>query len=272
MIPVRVDRHELELDVAAELEAARADFFAHARAVGEGASVTETITLGERLLCLLLVSDPGAYSDATVEAGEDLTFLYSALFNTRLPGGEPVDPPIANYCSVIPYTGTTEVHTVEAWTRLFWWSQLSWNGYATEAMRSIMTHPLPSAPHPHRDTFREMLLTAVGDRPWVDGLMKASAAMPDDEEATAGDESVAEQVWLLERPLINMLVAAWNSDEADLARDTGAALAAHRSYWTATAERRRDPRGMFALPVAAVAAMVRRSGLGVVPVNESNRF
>ncbi|MGJ0119569.1 immunity 49 family protein [Williamsia sp. MIQD14] len=235
---VVVPRHELALDL--DDDSAREEMSRDAAWWRENSSgpdeLAACIAAEERLFGLLCAADPRG--DDLIGVARLLTDHHTALFDPR--------------------ESRASVHTVDRWSALYWWGRLSIGSSAFTAAQNVSPAPIVGAASPHQAHLHRGLVALGAASPDWHAEISLAARTLGHASGTA-----AESAWFLDRPVITILGALWDGDRDGLTASVDQALHAHRAYWTATAPRRADPRGMFSLPITAVCQLAQASGMAV---------
>ncbi|KQS00528.1 hypothetical protein ASG12_06490 [Williamsia sp. Leaf354] len=227
----------------------------------QGKSIDAAADVARISVMYRLCVDPRAGHETTLSAARMTTELHTVQFaaanqarSTRVRavvGGD-------EYA----VAGTEGTHGLNLanWFEICWWKALSRSEVAAAAAGRFELTELTADGRwgEHRlHLFRALQSRDVGDPQWTTHLADAARSL---------EQPISvfpEEADLLDRGVIEILVAVAEGDQRLLTDRIGSALSNHRVYWTKSAERREDCRGFSSLPIAAAAALAVDEGMTV---------
>lgn len=140
--------------------------------------------------------------------------------------------------------------SVAAWLSTYWWARATRNGTALDTLAAVDPAALGRAGG--YDPALLALVTIIqardaGDESWPQLVSAALSLVAQPTTVTR------EEAQMLHLDLFGVLTAIGDQDAFTNQLET--ALTSHRTYWTATDERRADPRGFSSLPLLGLAAL-----------------
>ncbi|KQS00529.1 hypothetical protein ASG12_06495 [Williamsia sp. Leaf354] len=224
-------------------------------------SIEFTATTAEVAALFNLLADPQVEQPTTASAARTATEVHATFF--LVAAAEPgtiVRAQVDETVFEIEGTGKTTYLHLASWFELYWWKAMSRSEVAAAAAGRFELTELTADGRwgEHRlHLFRAFRSRDVGDPQWTSHLADAARAL---------EQPISvfpEEADLLDRGVIEILAAVAEGDQGRLTDSIDAALVAHRTYWTKSAERREDCRGFSSLPIAAAAAIAVDEGMTV---------
>ncbi|GAB08269.1 hypothetical protein GOARA_006_00280 [Gordonia araii NBRC 100433] len=155
-------------------------------------------------------------------------------------------------------TGPVPIANLTNWLAAYWWSQISRSEDSRAALERFTLDDLTKDGRfdPYWCRMFEALRGFDSDSETWPGAISAAMESIDGPTVSTREESM-----FLALDLFGLLAAIGDQDE--FTQQLRKALESHKTYWTATRERRADPRGFASFAILALAAKAADAGMAI---------